>query len=196
MLFTGATLLVVGFAATLASAAPPNAAHAATDISNSCDAAISDKRCCFALTVKQDLGNGKVQDWGYVKESKTGQIFVGFDINSYPQGHFCFHGDPTFEGTDGIQDGINKFCDFSPRHEGIFSCFGMGSPRFGTTKTKLSDGSEIVILTLDGVDSFSICPIDAKKSLLSLVNINMFPTDGCHGIRLALKPKTPDTCPK
>ncbi|KAH0420400.1 hypothetical protein CcaCcLH18_14033 [Colletotrichum camelliae] len=196
MLFTTVTSLVVGFAATLASAAPPNAAHAASDISDSCDTATSDKKCCFALTVKQDSGNGKVQDWGYVRASKTGQIFVGFDINAYPHGFFCFVGNPTFQGTDGIYDSIGNFCDFSPRHDGIFSCSGMGPPNFGTAKTKLSDGSEILLLTLDKVDSFGICPLDAKKSLFYLVNIAKFPTDGCHTINLALDPKTPDTCPK
>ncbi|KAF4843899.1 hypothetical protein CGCSCA4_v007616 [Colletotrichum siamense] len=204
MLFTGVTLLVVGFAATLASAAPPNAAHAATDISNSCDAAISDKKCCFALTVKQDSGNGKVQDWGYVKESKTGQIFVGFDINSYPQGYFCFHGEPTDEGTLALANGLDHICDFYGdfkgdfQGDGFFDCFNKHPYKrwFGTAKTRQSDGSEILILTRDQVESFGICPQDAKQSLFKLVYGEDISGKGCHQIRLALKSHTPDTCPK
>ncbi|KAE9579585.1 hypothetical protein CGCF415_v003590 [Colletotrichum fructicola] len=196
MLFTAVTSLAVGFAATLASAAPPNAAHAASDISDSCDTAISDKKCCFALTAKQDLGNGKVQDWGYVKESKTGRIFVGFDINAYPQGYFCLYGKPTDEGTYGLADGMDNRCDFLGNS--FFDCSNLPSFQtfFGTTKTKLSDGSEIVILTRKSLEPLGICPQDAKQSLFKIVYGDDVSFKGCHRIHLALEPHTPDTCPK
>ncbi|KAK2729633.1 hypothetical protein CKAH01_02607 [Colletotrichum kahawae] len=191
MLFTVVTSLAVGFAATLANAGPPNAAHAASDISDSCDAGISNDKCCFAATVKQDLGNGKVQDWGYVKATKTGQVLVGFDINAYPQGFFCLQG-------GFITDAIDNVCDFKA-HDEVFQCRPipkMGEGEFDTVKTSLPDGSEIVALTLQGNARFRICPIDSKQSLFHILRDGSDGRNGCHTINLALDPKTPDTCPK
>ncbi|EQB58900.1 hypothetical protein CGLO_00784 [Colletotrichum gloeosporioides Cg-14] len=193
MLFTAVTSLVVGFAATLASAAPPNAAHAASDISDSCDTAISDKKCCFALTAKQDLGDGGVHDWGYVKATKTSDVFVGFDGNAYPQGFFCLEGETGF-----IEDSIGHTCDFGAPYA-VFSCrpVRQKEPGFGTAKIELSDGSEVVVLTIKRNAVFRICPRDSKQSLFDIREEDRDAHGkGCKDIYLVLEPKTPDTCPK